>query len=220
MRSLALNRILTGFFVFIFMLLLVSCAPSGFPQTHKAEDIPADAPVSWFRDDSASFLFNTRIDLFKKHFSGLLVFKNMGGDTFRVVFITEVGLKIMDLEVPPVGEPKVWYIMDAMNKKALVRTLSGDLKLMIMPFASVDPVKCYAVGDDFEKYVYKYKSDKQKCFLLRSSMAQEPIEIRQAGWLSNKVKVNFYGNPEAQLDSIFLKHYKIKLQMNLQRIIQ
>lgn len=220
MRSLALNRILTGFIVFACLLLLVSCAPSGFPQTHKAEDIPADAPVSWFRSDSSSFLFNTQIDLYKKHFSGLLVFKNMGGDTFRVVFITEVGLKIMDLEIPPVGEPKVWYIMDAMNKKALVRTLSGDLKLMIMPFSSMNPVKYYAMGNESEKYVYKYKSDKQKFYLLRTSLAPEPVEIREAGWLNNKVKVNFYGNPASQLDSIFLKHYKIKLQMNLQRIIQ
>lgn len=220
MRNLVLNRPITGIFAFVGLLLLVSCSPSGFPQTHKAEEVPADAPASWFRSDSSSFLFNTQIDLFKKHFSGLLVFRNMGGDTFRVVFITEVGLKIMDLEIPPVGDAKVWYIMDAMNKKALVRTLSGDLKLMIMPFSSMVPVKYYAIGDGFEKYVYKYKSDQQKCFLLRTTLAPEPVEIRQAGWLSNIVKVNFYGRPEAQLDSIFLKHTKIKLQMNLQRIIQ
>ncbi len=219
MRNSILDKPVVVFLLGLVCLLLVCCSPSVIPQTQDAEAITVGPPVSWFDSDSTQYLFNTKIDVLKNHFSGLLVFRNMGGDTFRVVLITEVGLKIMDLEFSPQGETKVWYIMEAMNKKALIRTLSNDLNLLIMPFLKTgDAESCPDAEPSL--YVFKYKVGSQNNYVSITADHPFPVEIRQAGWISNKVKASFYGKPESGLDSIRLAHYHFKLRMNLYRIIE
>jgi hypothetical protein len=218
MRSSILNKHVVGFLFGLTGFLIISCSPSVIPQTQDA-DIAVQTPVSWFHSDSTQYLFNTKIDVLKNHFSGLLVFRNMGGDTFRVVLITEVGLKIMDLEFSPEGETKVWYIMEAMNKKALIRTLSNDLNLLIMPFLKTGVAES-RIDEDLSSSVFKYKVGSRKNFVSVTKDHPFPVEIRQAGWINNKVKATFYGKPESGPDSIRLAHYHFKLRMNLYRIIE
>lgn len=219
MRNSILNKPIVVFILGLGGLLLMSCSPSAIPQTQKAEEIPVVAPVSWFHSDTAQYLFNTKIDVMKNHFSGLLVFRNMGSDTFRVVLITEVGLKIMDLEFSPRGETKVWYIMEAMNKKALIRTLSNDLNLLIMPFLKTGVAES-RTDADLSSYVFKYRVYGHRNYVTVAADQPFPVEIRQTGWINNKVKASFYGKPESGLDSIRLKHYHFNLRMNLYRIIE
>ena len=38
-------------------------------------------PVSWFHSDTSHYLFNTKIDILKNHFSGLMVIKPEGAGT-------------------------------------------------------------------------------------------------------------------------------------------
>jgi hypothetical protein len=118
-------------------LILTAC-------THRMLEgnntVPATGqkPVSWFRTDSDHLLMRTQIDMMKKHFSGLMVIKALPDEGYRLIFLTEVGLKIFDMEFSSGKLVQVHYMLDAMNKKVIVKTLSGDLGMMLMP---VDPVQ-------------------------------------------------------------------------------
>ena len=114
------------------------------------------APVSWFCSDSGHFLLSTRIDLMEKHFTGLMIIKPLGGDAYRVVFITEVGLKIFDLEFTPRDKVKVHYVMDGLNRNAFIKSLAHDFSLMLMTVPEGEK-KVYLHDRDTGDLVLKFK---------------------------------------------------------------
>ncbi len=102
----------------IILFCLNGCSFGLLEGYQKTEQVSM-APVSWFKTDSDHLLMNTTIDVMKNHFSGLMVIKTLTNGGYRVVFITEVGLKIFDMEFVPGETVKVYYLMDALNKKIL-----------------------------------------------------------------------------------------------------
>ena len=102
----------------IIFFCLNGCSFGLLEGYQKTEQVSI-APVSWFKTDSDHLLMNTTIDVMKNHFSGLMVIKSLTDGGYRVVFITEVGLKIFDMEFVPGETVKVHYFMDALNKKIL-----------------------------------------------------------------------------------------------------
>lgn len=200
------------------LLFLNSCSVSLFQGLRPADDV-VTSPVSWFKSDTAHFLFNTKIDVLKNHFSGLMVIKQVGADNYRVVFITEVGLKIFDMEFFPDRETKVHYIMDAMNKKALVRTLSNDISLMLMNrYSGKTPAVLHE--RDSREVVFEYSDQGRKNYYHLAGTAVHPYRVRQSSGITNKVRAELYGTEKTGIDSIKITHYNFKLSINLFRIIE
>jgi hypothetical protein len=76
--------------------------------------------------------YTAQLDFYKKHISGLFVFKSMNDSTERVVFMTETGFKFFDFEFTP-HNFKVQYIIPSLNKKIIVKTLRNDLGYLVVP---------------------------------------------------------------------------------------
>ncbi len=76
--------------------------------------------------------YSAQLDFYKKHISGLFVFKSMNDTTERVVFMNETGFKFFDFEFTP-HHFKVQYIIPSLNKKFIINTLSRDLGLLVIP---------------------------------------------------------------------------------------
>jgi hypothetical protein len=70
--------------------------------------------------------YDTRIDIFGKHFSGLTVFKATSDTTERVVFITQLGLKFFDYEFTPSGF-SVKYSVPWPGEKLIIKMLQKNL---------------------------------------------------------------------------------------------
>jgi VCBS repeat-containing protein len=81
---------------------------------------------------TATVTYNAQLDFYKKHISGLFVFKSMNDTTERVVFMNETGFKFFDFEFTP-HNFKVQYIIPSLNKKFIVNTLQKDLGYLIVP---------------------------------------------------------------------------------------
>ena len=79
-----------------------------------------------------SATYSAQLDFYKKHISGVFLFKAMNDTTERVVFMTETGFKFFDFEFTP-HNFKVQYIIPSLNKKIIVNTLYKDLGLLIIP---------------------------------------------------------------------------------------
>jgi len=76
--------------------------------------------------------YSAQLDFYKKHISGLFVFKAMNDTTERVVFMTETGFKFFDFEFTP-HHFKIQYIIPSLNKKIIVNTLQKDLGYLVVP---------------------------------------------------------------------------------------
>ena len=90
-----------------------------------------------FNQDTSSYLFKAEIRLYKNYFSGLLVIKHIDSTSTRVVFITEMGLKIFDFEFCKVTKDNrdgfiAHYCMEAINKKTILSLLKKDFGLITM----------------------------------------------------------------------------------------
>jgi hypothetical protein len=208
----------SAFSVLLYSLLLLftSCSVSLFNGYHQKGADAGSMPGSWFQSDTGHYLFNTKIDLLKRHFSGLMVIKPLTGGIYRVVFITEVGLKIFDMELFPDHRVKVHYIMDAMNKKALIKALSNDISLVLMN-------RCVNVKPDLlqEKTsgeaVFRFRDKGRKCYYFAQG-GEKPYRILQTAGITNKVNVILYGNKASGLDSVKISHYNFRLSIGLYRI--
>jgi hypothetical protein len=174
-------------------------------------------PVSWFRADSGHFLFNTKIELLKNHFSGLMVVKPSGSDHYRVVFITAVGLKVFDMEFFPNKDTRVHYIMEGMNRKALIRTLTNDIGLVLMNRIShTEPVILNEKGSNDR--IFKYPDRGRKSYYHVEGGTNYAYLVKQTAGITNKVKAGLYGTPLSGIDSIKIFHYNFRLSIDLYRI--
>jgi hypothetical protein len=205
--------------LFGFLLMLSSCSVSLFPGYKAAPMKDIREPFSWFQSDTGYFLFNIKVDLAKNHFTGLLAAKETGKDTFRVVMITEVGLKLFDFEFIPKQEMKVHYLVDAMNRQILIKTLSEDIGLVLMHPASgtIDPA---ILIDKNGNIIFRYRDHCKKSYYYHKENAVLPYYARRTKGISNKAYAEFFGNKATGIDSIKLAHENISLNIQLNRITE
>jgi hypothetical protein len=205
---------------YLWPLLLISICFSGCSfgllKGYSKTDRVSIVPVSWFKTDSDHVLMNTTIDVMKNHFSGLMVIKSLTTGGYRVVFITEVGLKIFDMEFVP-GEPvKVYYFMDALNKKILVKTLSADLKLLLIQSQMDKKPVIYegSGGQKMARYTHKRKRD----YYVISAVTGKPVQAYQVSGTSKKAGIDYYSRDGIQIDSVNIIHYHVDLRIGMHLI--
>ncbi len=146
-----------------------------------------------------------------------MVVKPLPANHCRVVFLTEVGIKIFDMEFSSDSAAKVHYIMETMNKKALVNTLTRDISLVLMsPGSGITP-ECLSKkkSDDL---VYLYRDMGRRNYYHVKSPSDNPYLARQTGCITSKVKARLYGNSDSGLDSVLIRHENIRLSLNLYRV--
>lgn len=198
-------------------LLLAGCSLSLFPGYRPCSSPYVPPPASWFASDSGHYLFNTSIDVFKNHFSGLMVVKPMPEEEYRVVLITEVGIKIFDIEFSSDSAAKVHYMMEAMNRKALVNTLTRDISLVLMNPGSGKSPECLRQRNS-DDLVYLFRDQGLKNYFFVKTPSDNPYLAKQTGCITNKVNARLYGSAENGLDSVLIRHENIRLSLNLYRI--
>lgn len=77
-----------------------------------------------------SVIYNAKIDIGEKHFSGLFYFKALEDSSVRILFLTQFGLSLLDLEYKN-KEFTVKKCQEFLNKKIIINTLKKDLQLLI-----------------------------------------------------------------------------------------
>lgn len=174
-------------------------------------------PVSWFKSDTGHFLFNTNIDLMKNHFTGITIVKPDKSGNYRVIMITETGLKLLDIEFFPDSAPEVHYIMEAMDKKALKRTLKNDLSLILMNQTD-GRSPGWLLDHKSDTQIAKYRISNGKQFYLFKTGDTYPYKANYTKGLTNKVTARYYGSDKTGPDSIGLVHNNIPLKLSLFRI--
>jgi hypothetical protein len=197
------------------LLLLSSLLCSGCIVANKINvlDTFTNCPVV-FRPAIHTATYSAQLDFYKKHISGLFIFKSMNDTTERVVFMTETGFKFFDLEFTPQSF-KVQYIIPSLNKKFIISTLRRDLAyLVISPIensAHEQPKSdLYTIFKFPVRKGYTYYTTDKKCSQLRKIEAgtdkKKTLVIDIAGMQNN--------NPQ----TINIAHQNFKLTIFMKQI--
>jgi predicted RNase H-related nuclease YkuK (DUF458 family) len=208
------NLVLGSFFV----LVLAGCTPSVY-NNFKRIPVTADNKAEirpWFKSDDDHFLFQCGINVFRNHFTGLMVVKPLPDEDYRVVFINEVGIKIFDMEFFGTGGYRVHYCLEYLNKKLFIRTLKNDISLMLNNQPG-DHIR--TMTDSKNGYVvYKFRNNTGVKYFLVNGSTNRIKEIIQKRGLSKKVNISFYSSMNTELDSVRISHYNVKLDIHLAKI--
>lgn len=206
-------------FISILLLLPGGCAVFFFDPylQYGYDDAGWDATSLWFQDDSTYGLFNTTIDMRKNHYTGLMVINPLPDKGHRVVFMTEFGMKIFDMEFTGGDVFKLHYFMDVLNRKTVVRTLRNDIGLIVRN----------EIGDHFYSVLYdrqtgnkviRVRKERKRYYYAVDDETNKITSVIHTSPLFRKVKADFYSAGGERLDSVILDHYNMKLNIKLTQI--
>jgi len=198
------------------MLLLSSCTFNLFKTYEPVDgaDFNSEAITYWFHDDPEPRLFRTTIDMTTYHYSGIMVFNPASAGGYRVVYITEFGLKIFDMEFFSGRESELHYCMPSLNRKSVANTLQDDIGLLLRHEFYDDSFKTL-----FDKKtgstVIKVKDKGKRFYYLLDKESGRMVSVIQASLLFRKARADFYSENNDRLDSVKIEHYNKSLFIRL-----
>ena len=107
-----------------------------------------------------SAMYSAKIDIGKQHFSGLFYFKNQEDGSKRIVFLTQFGLNLLDLEYKN-HKFELKNCKDFLNKKLIINTLKKNFKLLI---DSPQEIKQHKKYINKKEQLIKFKTKEGKYF--------------------------------------------------------
>ncbi len=202
----------------IIILLLSSCSISFHGNLQKIEkrQLNSGELKSVFNDGFNKVLFKARIQLYNKYFSGLLFIKSIENNTIRIVFVTEIGIKIFEFEFIN-NDFNVHYCLEMFNKKAILKTLEKDIKLLLMNNLVNEKVKIFEDKKSKNK-VYKLKKNGKSNYYFIDKETGNLIKIENSSGIFRKVIIELNDYKDGFPNKINIVHPGIKLNIQLKLI--
>jgi hypothetical protein len=208
-KPLAMKNLLLSSFIAIFLL---GCVSGHYGKLRKTVSGSA-SPKTIFGDNFNSFLFKTNITVYGKDFSGLLVTKQMSPKDYRVIFTTELGMKLFDFEFKDTTFT-LHYCVPQFNRPKLLKTIQQDIEILLMNNLAgkhfetfTDPKNLYVI--------YRLKEEKMYDYYFTDKESGHPVKIEHSKKRTKKIifTLNNYVNDFP--NNILIRHYNIKLKIEL-----
>lgn len=200
----------------LFFLLLISCSVPAYRNLHQVEDYSYTGKefTGFWNYGLKKALYKASVDVYGNHFSGLLLIKELEDESCRVVFLNEMGLKILDLEFK--GEKfKVHHCFSAFDKWYILNTIEKDLKLVLLKDVTGEhkPV-LFRDGESGER-VYKLESEGLYNYYFVNGENGQLERLENASSSSRKVVISFNDYQNNWPRQIEIKHESIDLNITL-----
>lgn len=114
----------------LLVLLTAACSRKLYPETQGQEIVLSADEFSKPVPADTTLIYKTGVDAYGRYLSGLLIIKSYNGDDYRLVFTTEMGMKLFDFEFKD-NKFHVHYCFDKLNKKPVIRLLEKDFSMML-----------------------------------------------------------------------------------------
>lgn len=206
MRNLLLNSFI--------LLLLSGCTLGNYKQLQVKTAGTREIPTSLFGENFNSFLFKTNLRIYGHDFSGLLVTKQLEPRTYRVIFTTELGMKLFDFEFKDTSF-SIKSCIPQFNRPKLLKLIKHDIELLLMNFPPEQVYdRLYDAKDSMNVYRYAFGKNKVYYYYGENSAELRKIEeakkqVKKINFVLSDVENNFPKH-------IFIHHYDVKLTIELQ----
>jgi hypothetical protein len=196
-------------------ILLTSCAiPLKYKliEQRKITGIDVQPLVS----ANNTMLYKAQIFLFNKYYTGLLLHKQTDSTTSHLVFVTEVGIQLFDIEIKK-DSLKMAYCFGPMNKPKITNLLENDLGLILLYPLLNQTAKIYT---NQENKIYSIKGKGRKYFFYTEGNSPQIAKSLVKGKLFTKQKTVYKYGADNLPESVSLKHKGLlRLRIKLNRII-
>ena len=192
-----------------FVSQLSACGTLVEKRYTPALQIATSYNAPYFADPTTDYVYKANITVYGKELTGIYIAKKIDDSTHRVVFTTEFGNKLLDLEI---GEHsfKVNSIVDELNKKLLINTLKTDFRVLLRNQYTIRKQL-----QDPTHVVYQSKDDKTYNYLVLNKRDKELVGIVHASKRKEKFNINYTSSNNTIADKIVIQHSNIKLRIEL-----
>jgi len=201
------NLLLSSFLAFVFG----ACSLGHYKKLLPATETVPLKPI--FGDYFSSFLFKTNITVYGKDFSGLLVTKQLKPNDYRVIFTTELGMKLFDFEFTD-SAFTVQYCVPQFNRPALLKTIQQDIEVLLMNKLKTLPAQ--PLRDEKNTYLVYKQSDGKFCnYYFKDSNKNQLVKIEHAKGQRKKTTFVLDNYSDDIPGKIQIQHHDIKLKIEL-----
>lgn len=197
----------------IFIVLLVSScsftATKGLVQNEPEKEYIVN---DFFSDIEKDYVYKAKFQILKHNFGGILIIKKIKKNHHRIVFTTEFGNKLFDLEFIE-DEFKVNYLFDKLNKKFILKMLQHDFQTLISQNNKVD-----SQFSSEDEDIFQSNTDKYQNYYVFSKQTHELTKIISASKNKEKLLITFLEGESGISSSIKLNHKQFKARLDLNYI--
>jgi hypothetical protein len=194
-----------------FCFLLIACL-SPYKKLQKTTgDVTC---VQKFKPLFISTLYKTQVSVTGKQISGILLFKTMPDSSLRIVFSNEMGFKFFDFEFSANNGFKVFYIMDQLDKKAVIKTLRKDFELVLLLHS--EPAKAFILKDSQYNY-FAFPQEKGVNYYITDPACNQLLRIEKASKKKPVVIALMQDYRNGIPDTIGISHKNFKFTIGLKR---
>ena len=194
-------------------MLLQSCS-SSYKNLQPVTKVNSSC-VLQFQPKFSRTLYNTQVNILRTHLSGLLLIKQMPDSSTRLVFSTETGFKFFDFEFDSTGTFTVHYILDKMNRKAVLKTLRNDFELMLMKRIAA---KAPEVFEKNGLLYHRYANGLDFDYYITDSSCSKLVRIEKAGTKKPSIRMIMSHYTNEIPDTIGITHTHFKFNIGLKRL--
>ena len=199
------------------LLLILILSPFGvFAGQNDSMDPSKISEARVFPLKSFRAVYKTKIDYKDKHFSGLLLVRENPDSSFRIAFVTEVGMKIFEFEFLPKKKNnfKVVSILSYLDKGIIIKVLRRDFESVFMTFAKYKKAKIKDLGKGLflKKYCYQGKR------IYSMQGFDRIVKMQRKKFFSVKEEIIFEYNNQGFPAQITIHHLNAKLDIEMQLI--
>ena len=166
-----------------------------------------------FGDNFNSFLFKTNITVYGKDYSGLLVTKQMSPQDYRVIFTTELGMKLFDFEFKDTAFT-LHYCVPQFNKPKLLKVIQKDIETLLMNDLKKKTFEYFS--DSKVLYsIHKTKNGKLDNYYFIEKSSAHLVKIEHAKKRRKKTTFTLSNYQTDFPGNILIQHHDIKLKIEL-----
>ncbi|NOY51320.1 MAG: hypothetical protein GXO88_12280 [Chlorobi bacterium] len=207
--------------LFGMLLCIASCSPNYLKDFKLLNNSDLKIPTI-FNHDFQKSLYKAKLTIRGRELSGVLIVKRINKSGFRIVFMSEIGLKYFDFGIEYGGEEfmaRTYYIMPVLNRGEARDILINDFSLLLSDFkANRKPVVYRSAESKRIAVEYNYNGQVYICF--RQSGSDRIGAVKWKSRAGGRSGINIGSFPDGIPSGIEITNKKYSLFLKLQLIEQ
>ncbi len=200
----------------IILLFFSACSIAHYGSLAKIKDADNTPPSSLFGENFNSYLFKTNIRVYGRDFSGLLITKQLEPNDYRVIFTTELGMKLFDFEFKDTAFT-LHYCVPQFNRPKLLSTIQQDISILLMNDLKGKSILSLIGKNSFYK-IKRIDTGKYSNYYFFEKDSNRLIKIEHSKRFTKKIVFMLTEYQENFPNTIIIKHSNIRLKIELKRL--
>ncbi len=170
-----------------------------------------------FNTDGASAVYNTKVDFYKFHFSGLVAIKRNTASNYDVALISEMGMTLIKMKYVN-GKYQDVSVLEELNRPVVINLIQDDLAMLMIDEANFKKKWLTQRSNKVDVMKLKKKGTAPYFLYFKNNLVSR---IDKAYAVGKKVQITILNYEEQLPTEISLKHFGLKnASLTFKKLIQ